>query len=123
MKCQILFPRKTKKNITNLSSAESAHSVLSVKVPIEWFVYILTLDNFVSIIETKLYSPLEFELSRLNCSFHFSFSNMSTHKGHLSHPKCTTTFTLSCNLSENLNIPIQLHRNLPEKKAALSSLI
>ena len=32
MKCQILFSRKSKKNITNLSSAESAHSV--VKLPI-----------------------------------------------------------------------------------------
>ena len=31
MKCQILFPRKKKKNITNLSSAESALSMVSVK--------------------------------------------------------------------------------------------
>ena len=30
MKCQILFSRKNKKNITNLSSAESAHSMVSV---------------------------------------------------------------------------------------------
>ena len=30
MKCQILFSRKNKKNI-NLSSAESAHSMVSVK--------------------------------------------------------------------------------------------
>ena len=32
MKCQILFSRKNKKNISNLPSAESAHSVLSIKV-------------------------------------------------------------------------------------------
>ena len=31
MKCQILFSGKNKKNIINLSSAESAHSVLIVK--------------------------------------------------------------------------------------------
>ena len=31
MKCQILFSRKNKKNITNLLSAESAHSMVSVK--------------------------------------------------------------------------------------------
>ena len=31
MKCQILFSRKNKKNIANLSSAESAHSIVSVK--------------------------------------------------------------------------------------------
>ena len=30
MNCQILFPRKNKKNMTNLSSAESAPSVVSV---------------------------------------------------------------------------------------------
>ena len=29
MKCQILFSRKIKKNITNLSSAESVHSIVS----------------------------------------------------------------------------------------------
>ena len=29
MKCQIPFSRKSKKNITNLSSAESAHSMVS----------------------------------------------------------------------------------------------
>ena len=32
MKCQILFSRKNKKNIISLSSAESAHSVVSAKV-------------------------------------------------------------------------------------------
>ena len=32
MKCQILFSRKSKKNITNLSSAESTHSVVSVNI-------------------------------------------------------------------------------------------
>ena len=32
MKCQILFSRKNKKNITNLSSAESAHSLVSVNL-------------------------------------------------------------------------------------------
>ena len=32
MKCQILFSRKNKKNITSLSSAESALSVVSVKL-------------------------------------------------------------------------------------------
>ena len=31
MKCQILFSTKNKKNIIKLSSAESAHSVVSVK--------------------------------------------------------------------------------------------
>ena len=31
MKCQILFSKKNKKNTTNLSSAESAHRVVSVK--------------------------------------------------------------------------------------------
>ena len=30
MKCHILFSRKNKKNIINLLSAESAHSVVSV---------------------------------------------------------------------------------------------
>ena len=34
MKCQILFSRKNKKNITNSSFAESAHSVVSVKLPL-----------------------------------------------------------------------------------------
>ena len=29
MKCQILFYRKSKKNLINLSSAESAHSMVS----------------------------------------------------------------------------------------------
>ena len=32
MKCQILFSRKNKKNITNLSSADSAHSLVSVNL-------------------------------------------------------------------------------------------
>ena len=32
MKCWIQFSRKNKKNITNYSPAESAHSVLSVKM-------------------------------------------------------------------------------------------
>ena len=32
MKCQILFSGKNKKNLINLLSAESAHSVLSVNV-------------------------------------------------------------------------------------------
>ena len=32
MKCQILFSRKNKKNIIRLSSAESAHSVVSVNL-------------------------------------------------------------------------------------------
>ena len=32
MKCQILFSRKNKKDITNLPSAESAHSMVSVKL-------------------------------------------------------------------------------------------
>ena len=31
MKCQIFFSRKNKKNITSLLSAESAHSMVSVK--------------------------------------------------------------------------------------------
>ena len=31
MKCQILFSRKNKKSFTKLSSAESAHSMVSVK--------------------------------------------------------------------------------------------
>ena len=31
MKCQILFSRKSKKIIISLSSAESAHNVVSVK--------------------------------------------------------------------------------------------
>ena len=31
MKCWILFSRKNKRNITNLSSAEPAHSVVSIK--------------------------------------------------------------------------------------------
>ena len=31
MKCQILFSRKNKKNITNLSSAESAHREVNIK--------------------------------------------------------------------------------------------
>ena len=31
MKCQILFSRKKKKNIIRLSSAQSAHSIVSVK--------------------------------------------------------------------------------------------
>ena len=35
MICQILFSRKNKKNIFNLSSAESAHSVVSVKLRIK----------------------------------------------------------------------------------------
>ena len=30
MKCQILFSRKNKKNVISLSSAEHAHSVISV---------------------------------------------------------------------------------------------
>ena len=30
MKCQILFSRKNKKHITDLSSAESAHSAVNV---------------------------------------------------------------------------------------------
>ena len=30
MKCQILFPRKIKKNIISLSSAESSHGMVSV---------------------------------------------------------------------------------------------
>ena len=30
MKCQVLFSRKNKKNITSLSSAEFAHSMVSV---------------------------------------------------------------------------------------------
>ena len=34
MKCQILFSGKNKKNVSNLSSAEFAHSNLSVKMPI-----------------------------------------------------------------------------------------
>ena len=34
MKCQILFSRINKKNIISLSSAESAHSLVSVEVPI-----------------------------------------------------------------------------------------
>ena len=34
MKCQILFSRKDKKNIINLSSVESAHSVVCVKADI-----------------------------------------------------------------------------------------
>ena len=33
MKSQILFSRKSKKNITNLSSAESAHCMVSLKTP------------------------------------------------------------------------------------------
>ena len=32
MKCQILFPRKTKKNSISLSSAVSAHSMVSFKL-------------------------------------------------------------------------------------------
>ena len=32
MKCQILFSRKNKKNVTNLSSAELAQRVVKVKV-------------------------------------------------------------------------------------------
>ena len=32
MKCQILFSRKNKKNISSWLSAENAHSVVSVKV-------------------------------------------------------------------------------------------
>ena len=32
MKCLVLFSRKNKKNINNLSSAESAHNVVSVKI-------------------------------------------------------------------------------------------
>ena len=31
MKCQILFSRKNKKNMISLSSAEFAHSMVSVK--------------------------------------------------------------------------------------------
>ena len=31
MKCQILFSRNSKKNIISFSSAESAHSMVSVK--------------------------------------------------------------------------------------------
>ena len=33
MKCQIQFSRKNKKNIISWSSAESAHSMVSVKAP------------------------------------------------------------------------------------------
>ena len=32
MKCQIIFSRKNKKNILDLSSAESAHSMVTVKL-------------------------------------------------------------------------------------------
>ena len=32
MKCQVLISRKNKNNITNLPSAESAHSMVSVKI-------------------------------------------------------------------------------------------
>ena len=32
MKCQILFPRENKKNIISVSSAEFAHSMVSVKI-------------------------------------------------------------------------------------------
>ena len=32
MKCHIQFSRKNKKNVTNLLSTESAHSVLSVNM-------------------------------------------------------------------------------------------
>ena len=35
MKCQFLFSRQNKKNIANLSSAESAHSMVSVKQSID----------------------------------------------------------------------------------------
>ena len=35
MKCQILFSRENKKDITTWSSAESAHSVISVKQEFE----------------------------------------------------------------------------------------
>ena len=34
MKCQILFSRKSKKNIVRLSSAGSAHSMVSVKLKV-----------------------------------------------------------------------------------------
>ena len=35
MKCQILFSRKNKKNITSLSSVESAHSIVSVRIVVK----------------------------------------------------------------------------------------
>ena len=44
MKCQILFSWKNKKNITNLSSAESAHSMVSVKamkITLKYFSFML----------------------------------------------------------------------------------
>ena len=42
MKCQILFSRKNKKNITNLSSAESANSVVCVNPD---YIYTGNLEN------------------------------------------------------------------------------
>ena len=39
MKCQILFSRKNKKTITNMSSAESPHSLVSVKEQQMAFIY------------------------------------------------------------------------------------
>ena len=43
MKCQILFIKKSKKNITNLSSAESAHSMVSVNKSSLRFIYVFLL--------------------------------------------------------------------------------
>ena len=49
MKCRILFSRKSKKNIISLSSAESAHSMVSVNIliPLYLTIPILKFKQFV----------------------------------------------------------------------------
>ena len=47
MKCQILLYGKTKKKIINLSSAESVHSMVSVKA--EYLMIILGYFSYISI--------------------------------------------------------------------------
>ena len=45
MKYQILFSRKNKKNIISLSSAESGHSMVSVKLQHEKMVIMTYIDS------------------------------------------------------------------------------
>ena len=59
MKCQILFCRKNKKNIINLSSAESAHCMVSVKVMFDGLVQI---NSLTLCMLNKIFSRLHFEI-------------------------------------------------------------
>ena len=55
MKCQILFSRKNKKNINNLLSTDSAHSMVSVKAIIattadsDFFIFLFYFSEEISI--------------------------------------------------------------------------